>query len=58
MTKEEKNLLIKDLCSKLPYYYNSIENKRINCLIANHMDYRGLIPMGLALPATEGMHNL
>lgn len=27
-----------------------------NWLIAHHFDYRGLIPMGLALPATEGMY--
>jgi len=25
-------------------------------LIAHHFDYRGLIPMGLALPAKEGMY--
>ena len=23
----------------------------------HHLDYRGLIPMGLALPAPEGMYN-
>lgn len=28
----------------------------IDWLIAKHFDYRGLIPMGLALPATEGMY--
>ena len=26
-------------------------------LLKNHLDYRGLIPMGLALPATEEMYN-
>lgn len=26
-------------------------------LLKNHIDYRGLIPMGLALPAKEGMYN-
>ena len=26
-------------------------------LNAHHFDYRGLIPMGLALPAPEGMYN-
>ena len=26
-------------------------------LISHHFDYRGLIPMGLALPAAEGMYN-
>jgi len=28
----------------------------IDWLIANHFDYRGLIPMGLALEAKEGMY--
>ena len=31
---------------------------QIDWFIANHFDYRGLIPMGIALPATEGMYNL
>ena len=34
----------------------SIDNT-INWLNANHFDYHGLIPMGLALPAPEGMYN-
>jgi len=29
----------------------------IDELIKRHLDYRGLIPMGLALPAEEGMYN-
>jgi hypothetical protein len=28
-----------------------------NFLLKNHLDYRGLIPMGLALEAPEGMYN-
>lgn len=28
----------------------------IDWLLAHHFDYRGLIPMGLALEATEGMY--
>ena len=119
MTREQKDLLIKDLCARLPYgikveikYYDDIwellaiytngttyaardigypietcfedckpylfpmssmteeqeeEYNSLNCwelgcfphtedaldyLIANHFDYRGLIPMGLALDAT------
>ena len=31
--------------------------KAIDWLNANHFDYRGLIPMGLALPAKEGMYD-
>lgn len=34
----------------------SIDNT-INWLNANHFDYHGLIPMGLALPAPDGMYN-
>ena len=30
----------------------------LNWLNAHHFDYRGLIPMGLALEAPEGMYNL
>ena len=29
----------------------------IDWLTAHHLDYRGLIPKGLALPATDGMYN-
>lgn len=29
----------------------------IDWLIVHHFDFRGLIPMGLALPAPEGMYN-
>ena len=31
---------------------------QVDYLISNHFDYRGLIPMGLALPATEDMYNI
>ena len=52
--------------------YNNIDNRAYSCpkeyahipakdridwLNAHHFDYRGLIPMGLALPAKEGMYN-
>lgn len=121
MTKEEKELLIKDLCARLPYgvfvkdrnrnvpvkcdldchpNLDDLENIKtylrpmssmteeeieelkklssgvvwrkdvlhdivldiwyntdsIDWLISNHFDYRGLIPMGLALEATEDMY--
>lgn len=119
MTQEEKQLLLKDLCARLPYgvklryvedlvvkkeshiitlnniYLEHIlngdadikpylrpmssmtdeeketyecffnEDGLINCsvyvyvdwLLEHHFDYRGLIPMGLALEAPEGMYN-
>ena len=124
MTREEKQLLLKDLCARLPYElivlekahkYGPLvdEDYRLDCfasdeisvtefimqqaeyikpylrpmssmtpderfeydelnhfytkgltfnvdeidwLIAHHFDYRGLIPMGLALEAPEGMY--
>ena len=111
MTQEDKQLLLKDLCGRLPYgirckiddkvitldYSNSwvylltiqqekgfvrpylrpmssmtdeeqyeyntaidndIEPERIvDWYNLHHLDYRGLIPMGLALPAEEGMYS-
>ena len=55
MTEEEK----KDYNSKFEgrdfsweIYYGSTD-----WLNEHHFDYRGLIPMGLALPAPEGMYN-
>lgn len=124
MTQEEKQLLLRDLCARLPYhdlwvqYYNkdwvaigygheriellssivssvtgpcplideikpylrplssmtpderfeydelnhfytkglTFNVDEIDWLIAHHFDYRGLIPMGLALEAKEGMY--
>ena len=40
------------------YYDMSTMLTYFNFLNTNHFDYRNLIPMGLALPATEGMYNL
>ena len=121
MTQEEKQLLLKDLCARLPYgveckdqygdyinvnIYNShiehlidqilsgviqmvlrpmssmteeesneylnIDNRSYSCpmdyahipasdridwLLKNHFDFRGLIPMGLAIEAPEGIYN-
>ena len=118
MTQEDKELLIKDLCARLPYkvkvclygketcilmgidgnevyldvdsdsfriesikpYFRPMssmteqewkEYRDINCCLtkdcdawdeidwlnAHHFDYRGLIPMNLALEAPEGMYN-
>ena len=101
MTREEKQLLLKDLCARLPYgvkYQDKIEGgihilslgiihhyerfipylrplssmteeedfiysqlpdghiDEYDWLNAHHFDYRGLIPMGLALEASEGMY--
>ena len=99
MTKEEKELLLKDLCARLPYgvkllhtptneitnlemisngvidgnIHDLIENFKpylfplssmtfddeyvipywyVDCYNKHHFDYRGLIPMGLAIDAT------
>jgi len=115
MTQEEKQLLLKDLCARLPYnvkglingwegiiYPHDIEDLYkdlrtikpylrpmssmteeekfeydrilsiehegyllieevldiIDFYNSKHLDYRGLIPMGLALEASEGMYNI
>jgi hypothetical protein len=49
MTKEEKELLLKDLCASMnetstpcPVSYG-----KVDCCNKNHFDYRGLIPMGI-----------
>lgn len=41
------------LMYEIAYNFNS---KEIDFLNSRHLDYRGLIPMGLALPAPEGMY--
>lgn len=58
MTEEEK-----DECYALYAYVNGCyfplcpwENT--DFLNKHHLDYHGLIPMGLALPAKEGMYNI
>lgn len=72
MTQEKKELLLKDLCARLPYgikvhikgeyhKHHKVEEIDISneCVryFARHLDYRCLIPMGLALEAPEGMYN-
>ncbi len=51
--KNKMRIKVDDLQIKLGYY--GINN--IDWLNKYHFDYRGLIPMGLALEATEGMYN-
>lgn len=63
MTKEEKEEYT-SYCFEQPFLQkDKIPNfgsvpMCIDWLIANHFDYRGLIPMGLALEAEEGMYKL
>ena len=49
MTQEDKELLFKELCGRLPY------GVKVQCedYHINHFDYRGLIPKGLAIDATN-----
>lgn len=66
MTKEEEN----EYKMFIDYSYNDFTSESFPCvyvdkindyldwLNAHQFDYRGLIPMGLALPATEGIYNI
>ena len=54
MTQEEK----KELWELLKKPGMSTDVKRLDWLNANHFDYRGLIPKGLALEAKEGMYKI
>ena len=40
------------------WYEELVALNTFDLLNANHLDYRGLIPMGLALPASEGMYKI
>ena len=55
MTEEEKKFYKK----YFNWYEQPLEDmvELIDWLNKNHFDYRGLIQMGLALPAREGMYN-
>ena len=50
MTEEEKTELFQLMG-------NGTDIQRIDFYISHHLDYRGLIPMGLALEASKDMYN-
>lgn len=54
MTKEEK---VEYDSFNAPTAHRKVWVNRIDWLLSNHFDYRGLIPMGLALEAPDGMYN-
>jgi len=61
MTEEEKSLFL-DLRNALTYQENGEYdlddfNELQDFLNRNHLDYRGLIEMGFAIEAPEGMYN-
>ena len=65
MTEDEKKEFeslgwrVDDLDNNTPWIHNTYNVfDGVDWLNANHFDYRGLIPMGLALPATEGMYDI
>jgi len=63
MTEEEQKEFVQFHCVKIcPIVITDMltldnESKMFDWLNANRFDFRGLIPMGLALPAPEGMYN-
>ena len=65
MTEEEKNEFeslgwrVDELDDNMPWNHNSYNVfDGVDWLTKNMFDYRGLIPMGLALKASEGMYNI
>ena len=63
LTLKEWILIASDTEGKI--YFDGFRNisaddtiKAIDYLISHYFDYRGLIPMGLALEAPEGMYNV
>lgn len=40
----------------VPYYIEVARPEQIDWLLSHHFDFHGLIPMGLALEAPEGMY--
>ena len=55
MTEEEKKQY-QTLTPIVEVVFEDDASRLIDWLISKHFDYRGLIPMGLALPAPEGMY--
>jgi len=64
MTEEEQKEFVQFHCVKIcPIVITDMltldnESKMFDWLNANRFDFRGLIPMGLALQAPEGMYNV
>ena len=60
MTEEEKieygNIIVKEAVQAVESFTFGIDG--IDWLNEHHFDYRGLIPMGLALEAPEGMYKI
>jgi len=58
--KEESGVIVEQLknndcgIKEKKYHFNSY--KELDWILAHHFDYRGLIPMGLALEAPEGLY--
>ena len=68
MTEEEKKIICSmnmlsdiELSDRLNYQKMYVQNYTIetfDLFNEHHLDYRGLIPIGLALPASEDMYNI
>jgi hypothetical protein len=54
MTDKEKDYVIH--LADLPCAAQICE-KKVDFFLSHHIDWRGLLPKGLALPAQDGMYN-
>ena len=59
MTEEErKEWLLIDIETHLDNGVQVLNGEEVDFLLSHHFDYRGLIPMGLALEAPEDMYKI
>ena len=57
MKQEDKEWMLKDLCARLPLYFNTCESfYHLNSIHVMHIDYRNFIQRDLSLEAPKDMY--